>query len=554
MKYNIFLLLVFYYPIILFSQQNQSIGNKGVKDGFGVLENKGHGVYRGNFVNSIYEGYGEYYFNNGSVYKGNFKNGLYEGESTFYYADGGVKVANFKEGKEISVISNIYANEIKVGCVSGDCQNGIGKYILNNGEYEGSFLYGKQSGQGKFTCPNGDRYEGQYSDGNKNGYGILSQANGKKYEGNYKNGQKSGIGTFYDLDGNKYIGNWTEGQKNGMGEFYYSDGSYYVGEFVNGRRTGNGKLVFTNGQIQEGLFENDIYKGVSTSNTVTQNTIVSPPPVDKNQVSVVKTQVDPRFTTNLKSVVIGTQTWTTENLNVSTFRNGDPIPEAKTKEEWKKADGKRVPAWCNYNFEAKNGEKYGKLYNWYAVNDPRGLAPFGFHVSSANEWGDLFEFLYTGTEGGQEAAFPKMKMVPIYEMQTSYREIGGYKETKQCTHCSYWTEKQKEYNYCQVCRNDRRVYTGRYIPKETKKETKKVNVGWDGNNSSGFSALPGGTCTDYGHDGYSSTSWWSTTGNWNSQEEDGYAVSYLLPNGNDYHDFSYVKDKGHGFYVRCIKD
>ena len=272
-----------------------------------------------------------------------------------------------------------------------------------------------------------------------------------------------------------------------------------------------------------------------------------------NQVSVEQIS-NTKPTTNLKSVVIGTQTWTTENLNVSTFRNGDPIPEAKTKEEWKKADGKRVPAWCNYNFEAKNGEKYGKLYNWYAVNDPRGLAPFGFHVSSANEWGDLFEFLYTGTEGGQEAAFPKMKMAPIYEMQTSYREIGGYKETKQCTHCSYWTEKQKEYNYCQVCRNDRRVYTGRYIPKETKKETKKVNVGWDGNNSSGFSAFPGGSCTDYGHDGYSSTSWWSTTGNWNSQEEDGYAVSYLLPNGNDYHDFSYVKDKGHGFYVRCIKD
>ena len=64
MKYNIFLLLVFYYPIILFSQQNQSIGNKGVKDGFGVLEYSNSEVYRGNFVNSKLDGYGEYFFKN----------------------------------------------------------------------------------------------------------------------------------------------------------------------------------------------------------------------------------------------------------------------------------------------------------------------------------------------------------------------------------------------------------------------------------------------------------------------------------------------------------
>jgi hypothetical protein len=74
MKYNIFLLLVFYYPIILFSQQNQSIGNKGVKDGFGVLEYSNLEVYRGNFVNSKLDGYGEYFFKNNDVVKGDFKN------------------------------------------------------------------------------------------------------------------------------------------------------------------------------------------------------------------------------------------------------------------------------------------------------------------------------------------------------------------------------------------------------------------------------------------------------------------------------------------------
>ena len=60
-----------------------------------------------------------------------------------------------------------------------------------------------------------------------------------------------------------------------------------------------------------------------------------------------------------------------ENLNVSKFRNDDPIPEAKTDEEWLKANQNGKPAWCYYSINSKN---YGKLYNWYAVNDPRGLA------------------------------------------------------------------------------------------------------------------------------------------------------------------------------------
>lgn len=534
MKYNIFLLLVFYYPIILFSQQNQSTGNKGVKDGFGVLEYKGHGVYRGNFVNSKIEGYGEYFFDNGDVIKGNKKNGLYEGVVTYYFSNGEVKTANYIEGKEVSVISYPNASEKKVGCVSGDCQNGIGKYILNNGEYEGSFLYGKQSGQGKFTCPNGDRYEGQYSDGNKNGYGILSQANGKKYEGNYKNGQKSGIGTFYDLDGSKYIGNWTEGQMNGMGEFYYSDGSYYVGEFVNGSRTGNGKVVLADGKIQEGLFEEGIYKGVSTSNTVTQNTIVSPPPVDKNQVSVVKTQVDPRFTTNLKSVVIGTQTWTTENLNISTFRNGDPIPEAKTDEEWEMSGPQKneQPAWCYYNNDPVNGAKYGKIYNWIAVNDPRGLAPLGWHVPDEKEWIILMNYL-----GGAEGAGNKLKSNKGWHNYTT----GG---SKVCPNCAAWNSEYRRKVPCHTCKDTRTI------------PSPIITHSGNGSNSSGFGALPFPGRSNYGSFDIltgTSTSFWSTTEASSSLSSKPNVLTFLVA---DYHDFL-VKNsfkKNDGIYVRLIKD
>lgn len=88
-------------------------------------------------------------------------------------------------------------------------------------------------------------------------------------------------------------------------------------------------------------------------------------------------------------VTIGKQTWTAKNLNVSTFANGDPIPEAKTAKEWRDAAKNGWPAWCYYNNDPGNRHTYGKLYNWYAVNDQRGLAPKGWHVPNDEEWNIL---------------------------------------------------------------------------------------------------------------------------------------------------------------------
>lgn len=96
----------------------------------------------------------------------------------------------------------------------------------------------------------------------------------------------------------------------------------------------------------------------------------------------------------------GSQVWMAENLNVSTFRNGDPIPQAKTAKEWKAAGKNKQPAWCYFDNDPKNGEKYGKLYNFYAVTDSRGLAPKGFHVPSDEEWTKREEFLRTVVNGG----------------------------------------------------------------------------------------------------------------------------------------------------------
>jgi uncharacterized protein (TIGR02145 family) len=103
-------------------------------------------------------------------------------------------------------------------------------------------------------------------------------------------------------------------------------------------------------------------------------------------------------------VTIGSQIWMTNNLDVTTFRNGDPIPQARTDEEWEMAAQKMQPAWCYYDDNPYLSPENGKLYNWYAVNDSRGLAPVGYHIPTDTEWTVLVDYL-----GGEEVAGKKLK-------------------------------------------------------------------------------------------------------------------------------------------------
>jgi uncharacterized protein (TIGR02145 family) len=194
-------------------------------------------------------------------------------------------------------------------------------------------------------------------------------------------------------------------------------------------------------------------------------------------------------------VQIGNQIWMRENLNIDHFCNGDPIPQAKTLEEWKRAGENRHPVWCYYENDTANGVKYGKLYNWYAVNDIRLLAPRDWHIPSKNEWIDLFRFL-----GDKD-------------------EIGGKMKTKEG-----WTDNS------------------------------------NGNNSSGFSGLPGGgyfkgTFEYIGKTGC----WWSAT-EYNRTSDFAWAFKlghnpfYSIFDGNNYRFWSEENFKNFGFSVRCVKD
>jgi len=87
-----------------------------------------------------------------------------------------------------------------------------------------------------------------------------------------------------------------------------------------------------------------------------------------------------------KTVQIDSQIWMAENLNVDRFINGDRIPEARTQSDWLYYERNKMPAWCYYENDLKNGKLYGRLYNWFAVNDTRGLAPNGWRIPERGDW------------------------------------------------------------------------------------------------------------------------------------------------------------------------
>jgi len=123
-------------------------------------------------------------------------------------------------------------------------------------------------------------------------------------------------------------------------------------------------------------------------------------------------------TNNLNTIKIGTQTWTTKNLDVTTYRNGEVIPQVQDANAWANIS---TGAWCYYENNTANGSSYGKLYNWYAVNDPRGLAPKGYHIPTSNEWTILSENL-----GGTSEAGTKMKSTSGWKNNGNGTNTSGF--------------------------------------------------------------------------------------------------------------------------------
>ncbi|CAN1536170.1 Fibrobacter succinogenes major paralogous domain [Flavobacteriaceae bacterium] len=129
----------------------------------------------------------------------------------------------------------------------------------------------------------------------------------------------------------------------------------------------------------------------------------------QNQISTLQAQIialQNAIVATLPNVTIGTQIWSTTNLDVTTYNDGTPIPQVTDPTAWA---GLRTGAWCYYANNTANGTTFGKLYNWHAVrgihdndlNTPNKiLAPLGWHVPSNSEWNTLINYLDPNANGG----------------------------------------------------------------------------------------------------------------------------------------------------------
>jgi uncharacterized protein (TIGR02145 family) len=235
--------------------------------------------------------------------------------------------------------------------------------------------------------------------------------------------------------------------------------------------------------------------------------------------------------------LIGGRIWMTSNLNVSKFQNGDPIYEAKTKAQWNKASKDKKPAWCYYQNNAQNGVTYGKLYNWYAVNDPRGLAPKGWHIPTKSEWKELISNLQKDVKDVNEALKTK----------TGWKqyEVGGGEVGSDCIYCN-GTGLHKSGRACWICGG-----TG-----GDRHYVKKRMVSGNGTNTSGFSAKPGAnrfTSEDEEYDFNKNIGlvaiWWLP-----SEAKSPENAENVYINNDDYTPSFDDYSKGYGSSVRLIKD
>jgi uncharacterized protein (TIGR02145 family) len=203
-----------------------------------------------------------------------------------------------------------------------------------------------------------------------------------------------------------------------------------------------------------------------------------------------------QLTVPLCGVNIAGITWTCKNLDVAYYRNGDPIPKVTNSAEWMNLT---TGAWCWYNNDSLNYSKYGKLYNWFAVNDPRGLAPSGWHVSTEAEWNRLIKF-----------ADPNADTV-----------------------CNYCTSSQTAAG-----------------PLKTIGLIDWISPNTGATNSTGFSALPGGLRSEIGNFSVARNSgfWWS------ANEFDTWTAQYRYVLNVNASANRYYIDKRNGYSVRLVKN
>lgn len=148
------------------------------------------GLYTGNLVMGVQQGWGKMLWDDGSCYEGNWDGGVFNGEGTCTWPSGDIYVGQYEDGDI----------------------HGQGTYTWANGDmYIGSWSHEEMHGEGTFTWADGDMYTGSWSHGEMHGKGTYTWADGAIYTGQYQNGLEHGYGTYTDPDGEVYRGYWENG-------------------------------------------------------------------------------------------------------------------------------------------------------------------------------------------------------------------------------------------------------------------------------------------------------------------------------------------------------
>jgi hypothetical protein len=250
----------------------------GKREGKGIMYfNDGSTMYQGNYSNDKRNGLGILYWSDGNRYEGNWIDDNRTGQGTFYWKDGDKYVGQFLNGQKTeNGVTTTKA--IQRGCISGDCNNGYGKWNLENAVYEGYFKNGKREGKGKMVFWDNSTYVGDYANGLKNGKGKYEYVDGSVYDGDWVDNIKTGQGIYVwgkgTDEGNRYEGSWVNNNKTGYGIHTYKkgkdEGDRYEGDWFDDKRTGFGKLTKKDGTIQEGKWINDVFQGAELASSNTQ--------------------------------------------------------------------------------------------------------------------------------------------------------------------------------------------------------------------------------------------------------------------------------------------
>ncbi len=158
--------------------------------------------------------------------------------------------------------------------------------------------------------------------------------------------------------------------------------------------TGNGNVDLGTQQMMSvpyAIHANDTYMRVSATgdSLFIGNTVTIVPGISEANPPAVESILDADGNA-YTSVVIGTQEWLSQNLKTSKYCNGDPLVTDLFSISWQSSS---VGAWAYYNDDPTMNDTFGKLYNFYAVTDTRGVCPCGWHVPTTIEWNTLSDFL-----------------------------------------------------------------------------------------------------------------------------------------------------------------